>query len=654
MSFPKGPRFAPEHISDVPGPNSYNLNQESQLDAYKRGAFLEKADRFSKDFPSDIPGPGAYNLAGGGKPESKSSSKSSGNLGDRYAILQRKVEDLERIHNDGKKAHLAEVERLKLELNQCRRLEKQKKQNTILEARIHGKQGDAEELRKAMQSLESRRRDEVRERDRTIADLEKSVAAEKKRREMVEARLQELRGKGDVELEAAQKKAQSLQAQLAQSQEENQQTVQLLADTEADADAKQSSLLNQLEQHRLMLLRAAEEYGRLAAETVSATLHAKLKREHGVLQMQTWRLKRKLANSEGQLTELVNLVRHAHDTNALLEREIRDLTEECGFYRRNLPDGPGDIPHLDPLHDALATAMRELREEQLSACQSDNILVTNLAELYRLTCDELSAAYLTTNTELEDEQLTSRELRVELSGALAGRETLETELTKVGRERDDLTGQLATSLRTMDELKISAADIERKMNATIRESETNATTNKKTIKQLTETVKKSRMAEEDSAPKSKCTELTTELAESDQFQAAYYSLSDEVKSLIARKELAEGEAEKLSKFNAEILGHQNPAQRIMYVDRIRRELAEIKHNLAVTETECESVTLQNAELVRELQMYKSAAVPLETSLARWYKGLSTTTSGSEPERTAAAPPPACFTLSTHSIAPQSR
>jgi hypothetical protein len=30
--------------------------KESQLDAYKRGAFLEKADRFSKDLPDEIPG----------------------------------------------------------------------------------------------------------------------------------------------------------------------------------------------------------------------------------------------------------------------------------------------------------------------------------------------------------------------------------------------------------------------------------------------------------------------------------------------------------------------------------------------------------------------------------------------------------------------
>lgn len=67
------------------------------------------------------------------------------------------------------------------------------------------------------------------------------------------------------------------------------------------------------------------------------------------------------------------------------------------------------------------------------------------------------------------------------------------------------------------------------------------------------------------------------MADSEQFQSAYYSLSDEVRCLIARNELAEGEAEQLSKFNAEILGHHNPAQRIVYVDRIRRELADTKH-----------------------------------------------------------------------------
>lgn len=71
--------------------------------------------------------------------------------------------------------------------------------------------------------------------------------------------------------------------------------------------------------------------------------------------------------------------------------------------------------------------------------------------------------------------------------------------------------------------------------------------------------------------------LLTELADAERYQNAYISLSEEVGLLLAHNKLAEEETERLSKFNAEILGHNNPAQRISYVDRIRRELAEAKH-----------------------------------------------------------------------------
>lgn len=70
--------------------------------------------------------------------------------------------------------------------------------------------------------------------------------------------------------------------------------------------------------------------------------------------------------------------------------------------------------------------------------------------------------------------------------------------------------------------------------------------------------------------------LTADLTEAERYQEAYASLLEEVESLVQRNALAEDEAEHLSKFNAEILGHNNPAQRIMYVDRIRGELHETK------------------------------------------------------------------------------
>ncbi|KAJ6586844.1 hypothetical protein DFH09DRAFT_910508 [Mycena vulgaris] len=648
MSFPKGPRFEPQQISDVPGPNSYNLCQESQLDAYKRGAFLEKADRFSKDALDDVPGPGAYNLAANAKTDHKSHSKPPQNLGDRYAILQRKVEDLERIHNEGKKAHQVEVDRLKLELSrsqkasteQADRLEKQKKQNAILDVRMQDlkkasyteqaelkdlrvklrmsehertqlslKQGEAGELRKTIQSQESKRRDELRERDQMIADLGKSAAGEKKKREMAEARLQELQGKGDVELEAARTKSHALQVQLTQSQDEAREAVHLLAATETEAAEKQKWVLDQLEQHRVLLARAAEDYGRLAAESISATVHSKLKHEHGVLQIRAWRLERKLANSEGQITELVNLIRHAHDTSAGLKRQIQDLEEECDFYRGVPLDTPEDIPRLASLYDDLGVAMRDLHETQLSLLSSNNRLGASLTELYQLKSDDLVEEYLATTRDLEQERQTSRDAR-------AGQESLEAECTKIRRERDEHYDQLTTTIRVVDEMRVSEtraeqqrSEFEHKLEAVIQKSEAAATNHRMAVQQLTETVKRNRMTEE--GLRAEVELLTIELAECEQFQAAYYSLSDEVKSLIARNELAEGEAQQLSKFNAEILGHHNPAQRIMYVDRIRRELAEAKHKLAVTVVECELANAHNAELVRELEIYKSASVPVE-------------------------------------------
>ena len=70
--------------------------------------------------------------------------------------------------------------------------------------------------------------------------------------------------------------------------------------------------------------------------------------------------------------------------------------------------------------------------------------------------------------------------------------------------------------------------------------------------------------------------LNTDLAEMWKYQEAYNGLLAEVDALVEKNALAEEEAARLSAFNAEILGHRNPAQRIMYVDRIRRELHDTK------------------------------------------------------------------------------
>ena len=123
--------------------------------------------------------------------------------------------------------------------------------------------------------------------------------------------------------------------------------------------------------------------------------------------------------------------------------------------------------------------------------------------------------------------------------------------------------------------------------------------------------------------------LNLELTDASRFQDAYYKLLDETEGLLARNDLAEEEAERLSRFNAEILGHQNPAQRIVYVDRIRRELADTKQvrtavilralvlkvglqKLLVCTRERDALTASNDDLHHEIELYKSSVVPIES------------------------------------------
>ena len=119
-----------------------------------------------------------------------------------------------------------------------------------------------------------------------------------------------------------------------------------------------------------------------------------------------------------------------------------------------------------------------------------------------------------------------------------------------------------------------------------------------------------------------------ELADAERYREAYQNLVDEVGVLAARNELAESEAQRLSQFNAEILGHTNPAQRIVYLDRVRRELAETKQvrsckkkrggefanrifiqMLIVTTRERDAAGVQIESLRSELALYLS--VPAE-------------------------------------------
>ena len=133
---------------------------------------------------------------------------------------------------------------------------------------LASKQCDLGETKKALQVLDGKRRDEMRERDRKIAELEKSLTAEKKRRELYESKLSDVNSKAGVELQTTKDTVKTLEAELRAARSETQKAKDSLATLQAENDDSEEDLLIQLEQHRRMLSRVAEEYGRLASSTV--------------------------------------------------------------------------------------------------------------------------------------------------------------------------------------------------------------------------------------------------------------------------------------------------------------------------------------------------------------------------------------------------
>ncbi|CAL1706553.1 unnamed protein product [Somion occarium] len=604
--FPKGNRFPPAKPSQVPGPNAYDVH--------------EKTDRF-KAKGSDVPGPDAYNT------ETKmtaaklfSNTKTSS---DRYAVLQRKVEELERLYAEGKKSHALEVDRLKSELSRVQRtnaehsdrLDKFKKQNESLESRLQetkkahdsgqfeikdlraklrisehernqlaSKQGDLGETKKALQALDSKRRDELRERDRKVAELEKAVAAEKKKRELLETKLFGINAKTDSELQAAKDATKLLEVELKETKAEAQKAKSTLTALQDQAADTEDELLTQLEQHRLVLSRVAEEYGRLASSTVSKIKYDQLVSESAVKQLRIVRLERKLANSEGQVTELAHLIRTTKDDNVFLSQQLREAQYEIGVYSSLLKDArdvPPNAPFDASLYEELASCRSELQKDDLETQQAIANVLVSWSHLDRLRVEELllHSSSLLKHVDDRDAQLKAQSKQLSVSAARQGElqhtiSSLHTEQERLQTQLSETVSALAVAQSGSLRLKQRLEETEASAKAEREKLQRMAAQEKQIAQKLAISVQEAKAAE--AALVADIEQLTADLAEAERYQEAYTSLVEEVDALIQRNALAEDEAQRVSRFNAEILGHHNPAQRIMYVDRIRRELFETK------------------------------------------------------------------------------
>ncbi|PCH36181.1 hypothetical protein WOLCODRAFT_156905 [Wolfiporia cocos MD-104 SS10] len=637
--------------------------KDPEYDAYKRGAFLEKTNRFAKDKASDVPGPGTYD-PDGATSQSKAPTMNSTGMGaksfnDRYAVLQRKLEDLERVHTEGKKTHHLELERVKLELARAQRsaaesaerADKLKKAHDALDGRVQelkragasdqselrelrvklrtaeaeraqlaSKQSDAGEARKALAAAESRRKDELRERDRKIAELERALAAEKKKREGAEARVAEVRGKIDGEKQEARATVSGIQAQLQGALADAQEARTALEGLQTQAVDREEELLEKLEQHRVALSRVAEEYARLASTTVSKSAHVRVQDEAVALRLRIFRLERKLANSDGQVTELVNLVRHTMEENAFLKGRLREAESDVAQYAQLLKDTRqeqvlrSDLKIEKELERYMLEVDKEFaasRKEKVQAILTD---IQMWATLHRLRGDAMVLHSSVLLKGLDDADAQSQRYSSLLSDAQTKHAACTKHLEETKQAQADALTRLAETDAALQTARAAEAAVKAQLEANrvhslevVAKSQQQVQQEREANRRLANTLQQSRVAQQ--ALQSDIDQLSEELLEAQQYQDAYNNLVEEVDALVARNALAEEEAARLSKFNAEIVGHNNPAQRIVYVDKIRRELHETKQKLLTMTRDRDAVLADNGDLQHELQLYKSVAVP---------------------------------------------
>jgi chromosome segregation ATPase len=372
------------------------------------------------------------------------------------------------------------------------------------------KYNEAARTRQTVDSTNAARRDELKERDRRISELERSLGLEKQRREDVETQLlEEVKAKAEEERKRSGESV-KVRTHIEQAEAE---TAQVKAERDADrrrGEAQREELVTQLEALRDMLLQAAMHYGKLVSETVSKTVHDQLRQEHNSLQFHAFRLERKLANTEAQVAELAGLVRQTQDASGLLEDELHTAEEDKNWYRTTLEDMRTDFRSglAGSIHallvDTLATAQKEHLLSELEIQHTLSTGERRSARFYAGLYSQLVASCATTRADLDAELLVSQTQAVELQTAKAVQDATTADLNTTRTELESTRKQLEETLSSLSAVKVREAGLVQEVKEVKSQNKEHTTAHKQALQKEKETasrlvtsLQQSKVAEEE-------------------------------------------------------------------------------------------------------------------------------------------------------------
>ncbi len=379
-------------------------------------------------------------------------------------------------------------------------------------ARLKTKSEDAVRIKQTLNSTNAARLDELKERERRIAELEKAVCMEKKRREDLESQLCDVVSAKTAEETRRSSESVKARFQLEQAQAEIAQVRAELDNNRTSGEMEKEELVAQLDCLRDMFGQAATHYGKLVSETVSKAAYDRLRREQNSLQFHSFRLERKLANTEAQVAELAGLIRQSKETNDFLESQLRSAEDERSLYRVALEDfgkdlhiGRGDDNSTHTLLvDTLITAQKELLLSELEIRESLSSGDRHLARAYAKLNNQLVSSCAAMRTELNAELLNSQMQAIQLQTAKtihdgttadlhAARAELEATRKQLGETTDSLDAAKAREIALTQEVK----DIKSQSKEQATAHRQSLQKEKDTASKLTTSLRQSKVAEDE-------------------------------------------------------------------------------------------------------------------------------------------------------------
>lgn len=363
--------------------------------------------------------------------------------------------------------HTSQVDKLKKQNDSLEaKLQETKKQNLVDQAEIkelrtklrvsENERGhlalrseETGDAKKSLATLEAKRKEELLERGKRIVELEKSVANERRRNEVLEGKLLESEEKTQRELNEARKAISSLQGKVENAEKD-------VASARIGGSQREETLIAQLESTRTMIQQVAQEYGKLASSTVPKVSYDTLKQENYRLQLDANRLQSKLVIADSQAKETVELLRVSRDQNHALKHILEEVWADLDSRTSAIPGA------LLPVEDGSPGYYAEV-ELKLASIALDESTRRNEVTAIHLSSSELFARWYKTlgQTLLHDYSLAC----TELSAAAEENQAHKSAVTVATTHVSTLSSQLEAAKLQTDSIQRQAGELSERLEA---------------------------------------------------------------------------------------------------------------------------------------------------------------------------------------------